>query len=126
MDELWQAFVQITASVNALLLGTVIIFSRRLHRFILGPAINVLIVLQFAYTVLTTRVFISQSRGLASWPRFKKLKRQYRGADWLEYLDGTPVGQMVSFPKWLVGLLGKRQLPSGLDWHYDSTPLLEH
>lgn len=153
MDELWQAFVQITASVNALLLGTVIIFSPRLSRtrsrqklgivllcygylllsftardnlwlpvnwwllladylvvlfasalfldymsgalcrvsisklyyvplllfalaavllgpgFILGGAINVVVVLQFAYTVLTTRVFINQSRRLASWPR---------------------------------------------------------
>ena len=153
MDELWQAFVQITASVNALLLGIAIIFSSRLHRtrsrhklgiallcygyvlvsftakdnlwlplnwwlllvdyvvalfasalfldymssslsrvsisrayylppllffllalllgpdFVLGPAINVLVVLQFAYTVLTTRVFIKESRRLASWPR---------------------------------------------------------
>jgi AraC-like DNA-binding protein len=37
--------------------------------FVLGPAINVLVVLQFAYTVLTTRVFIKESRRLASWPR---------------------------------------------------------
>jgi AraC-like DNA-binding protein len=153
MGELWQAFVQITASVNALLLGAAIIFSRRLHRtrsrhklglallcygylllsftardnlwvpvnwwlvlvdylvvlfasalfldymssalsrtsiskwyylppplfvvvamllgpgFVLGNAINVVVVLQFAYTVLTTRVFVSQCRELANWPR---------------------------------------------------------
>ena len=153
MGELWQAFVQITASVNALLLGAVIIFSPRLSRtrsrhklgivllcygylllsftardnlwlpvnwwlvladylvalfasamfldymssalsrksisklyylplplfalaalllgpgFVLGSAINVVVVLQFAYTALATRVFISQSRGLASRPR---------------------------------------------------------
>lgn len=61
----------------------------------------------------------------AGWPRFKELKRQYRNAEWLEHLDGTPVGQMVSFPKWLVELVGKRRLPSGLDWRYDSTALLE-
>jgi dienelactone hydrolase len=59
------------------------------------------------------------------WPRFNALKRQYRDAEWLAHLDGTPVGRMVSFPKWFTELLGKRLLPRGLDWQYDSTALLE-
>lgn len=188
MDELWQAFVQITASVNALLLGTVIIFSRRLYRtrsrhklgiallcygylllsftakdnlwlplnwwlllsdylvvlfasslfldymsgslsrvsiskvyyvpallfflvalalgrnFILGPAINVLVVLQFAYTVLTTRVFISQSRGLASWPRHL-----------LVLLVGLWVLHLFQF---------SRMLLPGVGWLFDIVPLV--
>lgn len=153
MNELWQAFVQITASVNALLLGGVLILSPRLHRtrsrqklglallgygylllsftakdnlwlplnwwlllsdyvivllaaalfmdymtaslgrrnvsrlyylpplafailsviagpeFLLGPAINIVVILQFAYTCLTTWVFVRSGRGLASRPR---------------------------------------------------------
>ena len=153
MNELWQAFIQITASVNALLLGSVLIFSRRFYRtrsgkklgfallcygylllsftardnlwlplsqwlllldyllvllasalffdymsgslgrksvsklyylppvlflaaalvlgreFVFGPAINVVIVLQFIYTCLTTWLFADQSRALATRPR---------------------------------------------------------
>lgn len=82
--------------------------------------------LRQADELIRAAVDVVASEFQEGWPRFKKLKRQYRGADWLVYLDGTPVGQMVSFPKWLVELLGKRQLPSGLDWYYDSTTLLEH
>jgi pimeloyl-ACP methyl ester carboxylesterase len=59
------------------------------------------------------------------WPRFEELKQQFRDAGWLEYLDGTPVGRMVSYPKWLVELVGRRLLLNGLDWYYDSTALLE-
>lgn len=187
MDELWQAFVQITASVNALLLGTVIIFSPRLSRtrsrhklgivflcygylllsftardnlwlpvnwwlvladylvalfasalfldymssslcrksvsklyylplplfalaalllgpgFVLGGAINVVVVLQFAYTALTTRVFIRQSRGLASRPRHL-----------LVLLAGLWILHVLQFSRMLLPNVG---------WLFDIVPL---
>ena len=187
MNELWQAFIQITASVNALLLGLVIIFSRRLHRtrsrhklgiallcyaylllsftakdnlwlplnwwfllfdylvvllasalfldymsgslsrvsisklfylppvafflvalllgrgFVLGSAINVIVVLQVAYTVLTTRVFIRQSRGLANRPRHL-----------LVLLVGLWVLHVFQF---------SRMLLPGVGWLFDIVPL---
>ena len=183
-----QAFVPITASVNALLLGIAIIFSSRLHRTrsrhklgiallcygyvlvsftakdnlwlplnwwlllvdyvvalfasalfldymssslsrvsisrayysppllffllalllgpdcVLGPAINVLVVLQSAYTVLTTRVFINESRGLASWPRH-----------WLVLLTGLWVLHVFQFSRMLLPDVG---------WLFDIVPLV--
>ena len=81
--------------------------------------------LRAADELIRAAVEVVASEFQQGWPHFSELKRQHREAEWLEYLDGTPVGQMVSFPKWLVELLGKRQLPNGLDWHYDSKALLE-
>jgi dienelactone hydrolase len=81
--------------------------------------------LREADELISAAVDVVASEFKQGWPLFRDLKRQHRDAEWLEYLDGTPVGQMVSFPKWLVELLGKRQLPNGLDWHYDSKALLE-
>ena len=187
MDELWQAFIQITASVNALLLGFVIIFSRRLHRtrarlklgvamlcygylllsftakdnlwlplnwwlllfdylvallasalfldytssslsrvsiskayylppllfffvavllgpdFVLGNAINVLVILQLAYTALTTRVFFSHSRSLASYPRHLPVM-----------LAGLWILHVLQF---------SRMLLPGVGWLFDIVPL---
>lgn len=37
--------------------------------FVLGPAINVVVVLQFAYTCMTTWIFVKSSRGLVNRPR---------------------------------------------------------
>ena len=61
----------------------------------------------------------------SGWPRFLALKKRCRDAGWMEHLDGTPVGKLVAYPKWFVKLIGKRQLPPGLDWHYDSRNLLQ-
>lgn len=61
----------------------------------------------------------------SGWSHFLELKTRNRDADWLEHLDGTPVGKLVSYPRWLVTLIGKSQLPRGLDWHYDSYQLLQ-
>lgn len=153
MNELWQAFVQITAAVNALLLGGVLMFSHRFHHvrsrcylglalfaygyllvsftakdnlwlpvtswfllsdyvisliasalfmdyvaaslrrsnvsrlfylpslafavialligedFIFGPAINVVVLLQFVYTCMTTWIFVDSRRDLVNRPR---------------------------------------------------------
>lgn len=60
------------------------------------------------------------------WTEFQAQKKMHRDAPWLEHLDGTPVGTLVTWPKFLVKLIGPRRLPKGLDWHYDSTALLEH
>ena len=153
MNELWQAFVQVTAAVNAVLLGGVLMLSHRFHHvrarhhlgfallaygyllvsftakdnlwlpvtswfllsdyvialiasalfmdyvtaslrrrnmprlfylppfvfavialllgdnFIYGPAINVVVLLQFAYTCMTTWVFVDSRRDLVNRPR---------------------------------------------------------
>ena len=59
------------------------------------------------------------------WAEFQAQKKMYRNASWLEHLDGTPVGTLVKWPRFLVKLIGPHRLPHGLDWHYDSTELLE-
>ncbi len=59
------------------------------------------------------------------WAEFQAQKKRHQDAAWLEHLDGTPVGTLVSWPKFLVKLIGPWRLPNGLDWHYDSTELLE-
>jgi dienelactone hydrolase len=81
--------------------------------------------LRAADELIRAAVEVVASEFQHGWPQFEALKRQHRDAEWLEYLDGTPVARMVSYPKWLVELLGRRLLPSGLDWHYDSAALLE-
>jgi dienelactone hydrolase len=81
--------------------------------------------LRAADDLIRSAVDVVASEFAAGWSRFDALKRQHQDAAWLEHLDGTPIGQMMAFPKWLIKLLGKRRLPNGLDWHYDSTALLE-
>ncbi len=61
----------------------------------------------------------------SGWSEFQAAKKKYRDAPWLDHLDGTPVGTLVTWPKFLVKLIGPRRLPEGLEWHYDSTDLLE-
>ena len=60
-----------------------------------------------------------------NWAEFEALKHEYRDADWLQHLDGTPVGRLVSYPRWFSKLVGKRLLPRDLPWHYDSREVLE-
>ena len=82
--------------------------------------------LREADELIRAAVDVVASEFRQGWPQFGELKRRHRGAEWLGHLDGTPVARMVSYPQWLVELLGRRLLPSGLDWRYDSTALLEH
>jgi len=187
-NELWQAFIHITASANALLLGGVLLFSARLHRtrarqklglamvaygylllsfttkdnlwlpvtapfllsdyvivllasalfldymagsvgrkamprliylppllfllaaaaagrgFVLGPAINVVVVLQIAYTALTTWVFLKSGHRLASRPRHLLLM-----------LAGLWVLHVFQF--------GRMLLPD-IGWLFDVVPLV--
>jgi AraC-like DNA-binding protein len=186
-DELWQALIQITASVNALLLGAVLFLSPRMHRtrarqklgaallaygylllsftakdnlwlpvtgafllsdyvvallasalfldymtgsvgrgsvsrliylpaplflagaalagndFILGPAINVVVVLQFTYTCLTTWRFTRDGRSLTSRPRHL-----------LVLLAGLWILHVLQF---------SRMLLPGVGWLFDIVPL---
>jgi len=59
------------------------------------------------------------------WDEFDRLREQHRDAAWLAYLADTPVGKLVNYPRWLVRLIGKSQLPDGLPWYYESTKLLQ-
>ena len=81
--------------------------------------------LEAADELIRAAVNVVANRFEAGWPRFLELKKRNRDAAWLKHLDGTPVGSLVSYPKWLVMLIGKSQLPPGLDWHYDSKALLQ-
>ena len=60
----------------------------------------------------------------SGWQEFDAMKKKYGDAKWLDHLKGTPVDQLVSYPKFLVKLLARRRLPRGLAWDYDSTSLL--
>ncbi len=60
----------------------------------------------------------------SGWEEFDVMKEKYGDSPWMHYLQGTPVDQLVSYPKFLVRLLARRRLPKGLDWYYDSTTLL--
>jgi dienelactone hydrolase len=61
----------------------------------------------------------------SNWEEFEKLKARHRAAYWLEHLGGTPVDKLVSYPRWLAKLVGKRLLPRDLPWAYDSRDILE-
>lgn len=61
----------------------------------------------------------------SGWEDFRILKDRYGNASWLRHLTGTPVDQLMRYPRWLVNLIGPRQLPKGLRWDYDSGELLE-
>ncbi len=60
----------------------------------------------------------------SDWKTFERLKQQHENAAWTKYLDDTPIGIMLKFPKFLVRLLGPSQLPEGLNWYYDSVDVL--
>ena len=81
--------------------------------------------LQQADSLVTAAVSLVASEFQKGWEEFEGLKRRYRRSPWLEFLDGTPVDQLVRYPRWLVSLLGPRRLPDGLPWDYDSGHLLD-
>ncbi len=81
--------------------------------------------LQAADELIRAAVDLVASGLESGWPRFQELKKKYRKAPWIDNLDGTPVAQLMSLPRVLVQWIGKRKLPPGLDWNYDSTKLLE-
>lgn len=60
----------------------------------------------------------------SGWEEFDAMKEKYGDSPWMDYLQGTPVDQLVSYPKFLVRLLARSRLPQGLAWDYDSTTLL--
>ncbi len=58
------------------------------------------------------------------WEEFEKLKKEYKKAEWREKIEGTPVEDMLKYPKFLAKLIGPVRAPEGLDWYYDSTDVL--
>lgn len=60
----------------------------------------------------------------SGWEEFDAMKERYGDSPWMDYLQGTPVDQLVSYPKFLVRMLARSRLPKGLAWDYDSTALL--
>ena len=81
--------------------------------------------LQAADDLIRAAVDLVASEFESGWPRFEELKKEHRHAPWRHHLDGTPVGSLMSFPKFLVNWIGKSRLPRGLPWYYDSNELLE-
>jgi dienelactone hydrolase len=59
------------------------------------------------------------------WDDFHEAKRWTEGAPWREMLDGSPVQQMLMYPRWLTKILGPRLAPEGLDWGYSSDDVLD-
>ncbi|MDH4047394.1 MAG: helix-turn-helix transcriptional regulator [Gammaproteobacteria bacterium] len=229
VNELWQAFIQFTAAVNAILLGGALLLGRRLHHtrsrqklgwaliaygyllvsftakdnlwlpvtswflssdyfialtasalfidyvagslrrrnlsrliylppfafvavalvlgegFVLGPAINFVVILQIAYTCLTTWIFVRSSSGLVNRPRhlflllvglwilhvFQFGRMLLPGVGWL--FDIVPLIGAVIFLAFTVLVLTDpramrtlRQLNTGADLSKDRTAAIEN
>ncbi len=74
-------------------------------------------------TLASVHVVASDFR--EGWDRFKIMKKKHRQAPWRKELHGSPVDGFMKYPKWLVKMFGRRMAPPGLDWHYDSTAVLD-
>lgn len=59
------------------------------------------------------------------WEEFGAVRKKYRGEPWMKQFDGSPVGYLLKYPRWLVRLVGPRMLPPGLTWYYESTAVLD-
>lgn len=59
------------------------------------------------------------------WNRFTALRKKYADATWMSHLKGTPIDKLVSWPKFVVKLVGPWFQPEGLPWHYNSEALLQ-
>jgi dienelactone hydrolase len=78
-----------------------------------------------ADSLVAAAVAVVASELESGWDEFQELRDRYGDAPWLRHLSGTPVDQLVRYPRWLVGLIGPRQLPEGLRWDYDSGQVVE-
>lgn len=78
-----------------------------------------------ADSLVAAAVSLVANRLEEGWEEFESRKRRFKSEPWVKYLDGTPVDQLLSYPRWLVRIIGPRQLPKGLRWHYDSEALLD-
>jgi hypothetical protein len=81
--------------------------------------------LRGADSLIAAAVEIVASEFENGWEEFSALESRYDDAPWRSYLADTPVGQLMKYPAWLVKLIGRRKLPRGLRWDYDSTALLD-
>lgn len=59
------------------------------------------------------------------WDEFGAAKNKYKDAPWRDKLGGSPIDGLMKHPKWMIKLFGKRKLPPGLRWYYDSNEVLD-
>lgn len=60
------------------------------------------------------------------WDAFEVRARQYARRPWFRQLDGQRciAAGFAAYPAWIVRLFAPSRLPPGIDWDYDSAPLL--
>ena len=61
----------------------------------------------------------------AGWDRFDELAERFAGEPWMSQLDATTIGEFLSYPNWVVRLVGPLMSPAGLDWDYTSLAALD-
>jgi hypothetical protein len=59
------------------------------------------------------------------WKEFGAAREKFRDEPWMKQFEGSPVGYLLKYPRWLVRLAGPRMLPPGLTWQYESTAVLD-
>ena len=59
------------------------------------------------------------------WEAWDRAARAARGRPWTRKLDETTIGALLSYPRWLVKILGPRRAPPEMPWSYDGRAVLE-
>ncbi|MCW9016018.1 MAG: hypothetical protein OQJ89_03575, partial [Kangiellaceae bacterium] len=59
------------------------------------------------------------------WEEFLAQEVLMEEKKWVSLLSGSPVEKMLSFPKWVIKIIGPMYAPEGLDWYYSSESVLE-
>jgi pimeloyl-ACP methyl ester carboxylesterase len=59
------------------------------------------------------------------WEEFHRLRDRYRERSWMDALDGTTVRKLTRYPRWVTRIIGPFMDLDGLDWYYDSGPVLD-
>jgi dienelactone hydrolase len=63
--------------------------------------------------------------GFKEWAEFDRLKNKYRDAEWKRDLKGTVTDDLLTYPHFVLKLIGPLMAPSPPDWYYNSRALLE-
>ncbi len=78
-----------------------------------------------ATPLIRSAVDIVASNFSDGWDEFYQEKAATKDAPWRKKLDGSPVQQLLLYPKWLAKIVGPRLAPDGLDWGYSSDTVLD-
>lgn len=78
-----------------------------------------------ATPLIRAAVAVVASGFAAGWDEFHAKKRATEGAAWRDKFDGSPVKQLMRYPKWLTRIIGPGMAPDGLDWEYSSDEVLD-